>query len=30
VNKKMTRIIALVMAGIMIFGLAGTIFTALA
>ena len=29
-NKKMTRILALVMAGIMIFGLLGTIFTAIA
>lgn len=28
-NKKMTRIIALVMAGVMLLGLAGTIFAAL-
>lgn len=28
-NKKMTRIIALVMAGVMILGLAATIFAAL-
>lgn len=28
-NKKMTRILALVMAGVMILGLAGSIFAAI-